>query len=396
MKGFAANDRQLALLLVAVGIMGVMGGLYETTFNNYLDAVFGIGAERRGALEFPREMPGFLVTLVAGSLAGLALNRVGSVAMGLAAAGLVGLALAPGRFGVMAVFMVVYSTGAHLNMPTTDSMTLALATKGRQATRLGQVGAAGIFGGIVGAGFVALATKRGWVSFSGVYLVAAGCAALAGWVVLSMGKVEGHNQPRRKVFVFKKRYGLYYTLCALYGARKQVFMTFGPWVIIKIFAQQAYVIAYLWMAYSILGLFVRPLVGRLIDKWGEKRMLVAEGMILAVVCVTYAVAGKSPSSKGALFAVMAVYVVDQMTFAVTMARTTYLSKIVERPEDLPAGLASGVSIDHMVSMTLPILGGIVWAKRGFEWVFLGAAVVALASSAVSMTIRTPPRTQASA
>ena len=335
------NKKRLKMLLVAVMFFGMVGGLYETTFNNYLADIFDIGTEQRGAIEFPREMPGFLVTLVVGSLAALALNRVGFVAMSLAAVGLVGLAFAPGHYGMMIVFMVIFSTGAHLNMPVQESITLSLAKEGKQATRLGQVGAAAIMGTIVGAGFVALAMGKGWVSFKGTYLIAACCAVAGAAVILTMGRVERHNQARRKVFVFKRRYSLYYGLCALYGVRKQVFMTFGPWVLIRIFDQRAQMIAVLWVAYSVVGIFLRPFVGRLIDKWGERRLLVSEGLILAVVCVTYAVAGTMPELKTALYAVMGAYVVDQMCFAVTMARTTYLAKILERPEDISGGLFGG-------------------------------------------------------
>jgi predicted MFS family arabinose efflux permease len=394
MSDSSGGRRKLLLMVLAVACFGAVGGLYETTFNNYLKEVYDISAQARSRLEFPREMPGFLVTVVAGSLVSLALNRVGYVAMALAAVGLVGMAFAPERFAVMAVFMVIYSTGVHLNMPTTDSLTLALSSKGRQATRLGQMGAAGIVGTIVGAGFVALAMRAGLVSFKGVYLVAACVALGAAAILASMGRVERKGQPRRKVFVLKRRYALYYVLCALYGARKQVFMTFGPWVIIKVFNQEAYTIANLWLVYSVLGLGVRPLVGHMIDRWGERFALGLEGTILAAVCVTYAAAGGSPSSTAALYAVMAAYVVDQMCFAISMARTTYLSKIIETPEDLPAGLASGVSIDHLVSMSVPLLGGYVWAVWGFEYVFLGAAVVALAYAATSRLVKVPRHQEA--
>jgi hypothetical protein len=37
----------------------------------------------------------------------------------------------------------------------------------------------------------------------------------------------------------------------------------------------------------------------------------------------------------------------------------------------------GVSIDHLFAMIIPILGGWIWAKAGYEYVFVAAAVVAL-------------------
>jgi predicted MFS family arabinose efflux permease len=377
----------LIKFLAAVALMGVAGGLYETTFNNYLSDVFSIGAGRRGAIEFPREMPGFLVTLTAGAFAAIALNRASAAGMLLYAAGLLGVAAVGGRFSGMMLFLVVWSTGAHLLMPVQESITLSLAREGRQATRLGQVGVAGILGTVAGATGVRLLNPRLGSEFRTVYILAACFAVAASAMVYSMGRVEKEGQARRRVFVFKRRYSVFYVLCALFGARKQIFMTFGPWVIVRIFQQPSGTIATLWIAYSVIGVFMRPLIGHLIDRVGEKKALFVEGMLLTVICVTYSIAGHYEKSPAALWAVMVVYVLDQMSFAISMARTTYLSKIAESREDIPGGLAAGVSIDHAASMTLPLLGGFVWEMYGCHWVFWGAAVVALSSSAVSLLVR---------
>jgi predicted MFS family arabinose efflux permease len=88
---------------------------------------------------------------------------------------------------------------------------------------------------------------------------------------------------------------------------------------------------------------------------------------------------------------MAAYIVDQLAFAIGMARTTYLSKIVEKAEDLSGGLAAGVSIDHAISMTGPYFGTIVWQEYGFQYVFWASGLIALASGAASLFIRLPRR-----
>jgi hypothetical protein len=50
-----------------MALLGVSGGMMETTFNNYVADVFHLGADARGRLEFPRELPGFLTALLPGS-----------------------------------------------------------------------------------------------------------------------------------------------------------------------------------------------------------------------------------------------------------------------------------------------------------------------------------------
>ena len=56
----------LSLLLFSLAslMMGIYSGLYDPSFNNYLAQVHHLGEIARGALEFPRELPGFLVVVV--------------------------------------------------------------------------------------------------------------------------------------------------------------------------------------------------------------------------------------------------------------------------------------------------------------------------------------------
>jgi len=73
----------------------------------------------------------------------------------------------------------------------------------------------------------------------------------------------------------------------------------------------------------------------------------------------------------------ACFVLDQLLFATSMARTMYMNRIALRKDDVTPALSLGVSIDHAVSMTIPFLGGLVWMKLGYPAVFAGAAVIAL-------------------
>jgi MFS family permease len=292
--------RKFTRFLIAAALLGMVSGLFDNTLNNYLSEVVQVTTRQRGMIEFPREMPGFLVTLVAGALVSLSLSRTGAVAIALLAVGLGALSFLPVHLPAALVCLVIWSTGAHLYMPISSSIALSLSSVERRATSLAQVGAVGIFGTILGAAVVAIAMRRQWISFRGVFMLAAVIAAVAAVTVASMGRVEKPGTARRQAFVFKRRYWLYYLLCALYGVRKQVFMTFGLWIIVKNFAQPASSIAVLAIIYSFIGLFTQPFVGRLIDKWGESRVLVCEGIVLAAVCATYALAGGYRDSRAAL------------------------------------------------------------------------------------------------
>ncbi len=83
---------------------------------------------------------------------------------------------------------------------------------------------------------------------------------------------------------------------------------------------------------------------------------------------------------------MICYIIDQLLFAVTMARTTYLNRIADSRDDVAPTLSMGTTLDHGVSMTIPFAGGIIWALFGFHWVFIAAAVIALLNMVASLFI----------
>lgn len=75
--------------------------------------------------------------------------------------------------------------------------------------------------------------------------------------------------------------------------------------------------------------------------------------------------------------------------AVGMARTTYLRKIAQSDADVTPTLSMGISMDHIVSMTIPALGGLVWELFGYQYVFVGAAVIALINLFMANRINVP-------
>jgi predicted MFS family arabinose efflux permease len=54
-------------------------------------------------------------------------------------------------------------------------------------------------------------------------------------------------------------------------------------------------------------------------------------------------------------------------------------------------MAMGVTIDHVVAMSLPVLSGYLWETFGFRWVFLLATAIAVAGFFVCLMIRVPSR-----
>eukprot|EP00825_Cyclidium_porcatum_P013869 TRINITY_DN17357_c0_g1_i2.p4 TRINITY_DN17357_c0_g1~~TRINITY_DN17357_c0_g1_i2.p4 ORF type:complete len:114 (+),score=10.09 TRINITY_DN17357_c0_g1_i2:47-388(+) len=79
---------------------------------------------------------------------------------------------------------------------------------------------------------------------------------------------------------------------------------------------------------------------------------------------------------------------------VNMARDTYLSKIILRKDHLAPTLSLGISINHVVSMSIPALGGLMWIRYGHSSVFLATAGIAILMGLFSALVRTPSSTGA--
>jgi len=372
--------------MAGIVCLGIASGVFEPTFNNYLNDTFDIGADARGFLEFPRELPGFLTALFAGLLFFMSETLIAALCCLAVGAGMVGLALCGANWNLMMALMILWSLGTHLMMPIRSSIGMHLSHKRRKGTRLGQIAGANLAAALIGSGFVVLSLKYLHATYTATFMFGGIAALIGGVVFLFMRLPEAHL--KRPKFVWHPSYWLFYTLALLFGARKQIFITFGPWVLVRVFDQPAYVIAQLWIAAAILGVVIQPLLGRAIDHFGERRVLVIDSLLVLAVCAGYGLSHRIESRQLALWLLYVCYVADHLLFGVNMARTTYLSKIVVKKEHISPTLSLGISINHAVSMSLPAVGGLVWIKFGHPAVFLFAGGVALLMLLFSSFVQT--------
>ena len=344
---------------------------------------------QRTQLELPREFPGFAVVFVSGLLFFFGDVRIGAIANLLGAVGILGIAFFSPGFGPMVMWLTVYSLGQHLFMPLSNSIAMSLGDSGNMGKRLGQVSALNTAVFLACNLGIAYVFKYFKVDYRWTFIVSAVAFLAAALLLFFMTPHKGKRTGKR--FVFRKDYSLYYWLNILFGARKQIFITFGPWVLIKVFNQGVSTFALLGFIIAGSSIFFKPLVGYLIDRVGERFVLALEAGALIFVCLGYAFAKGLLESFGrgelALILVSACFVLDQILAAAGMARATYLRKIAVTSDDVSPTLSMGTSLDHIVSMFIPWLGGYIWTTYGYEYVFIGGACIALINLFVSRKIR---------
>ena len=380
-------DRNMALFLAGTALLGAAGGMMETTFNNYVSDVFNLGAAARGVLEFPRELPGFLTALFAGMLFFLAETRIAGYSAIAIGVGMIGLAFVGPHWSSMLVLLTIWSAGAHLMMPVRSSISMELATSTERGRRLGQISATAIAASVAGCAVVWSAMR--WMHAGyGVIFILGGLSAVAASVFLFAMRLPNAHLQRPK-FVWHRRYWLYYVLALLFGARKQVFITFGPWVLIRIFHQPAWIFAQLWIVAAVLGVFFQPALGRAIDRFGERMVLMLDSVFIILVCLGYGFSHCLANQTVALAVLYVCFVGDNLLFGVNMARDTYLSKILVRKEDLAPTLSLGITINHAVSMSIPAVGGLLWIRFGHSSVFLATAAIGILMGIFSAMVRIP-------
>ena len=125
---------------------------------------------------------------------------------------------------------------------------------------------------------------------------------------------------------------------------------------------------------------------------GERFVLCSEAILLIIICCGcgYAFAQKIFSASVAVIIMCACYIIDNSLNVVEMARSTYVKKICETPDDVTPTLSTGTSLDHIFSMTIPALGGLLWKFTGtYQSVFIAAAIVAIINLGLSLNIRLP-------
>ncbi len=428
------HRRAIYLYMIIIALAAIGNGFSDGVLANYFKDAYAVTAEQRGFIEFPRELPGIIVFIVVSYLASLGDIRTAIVAQFLSIVGLALLGFLTPPYTWMLFLIFVQSMGQHIWYPLQDSIGMSLI---RDEQNAGQT--IGRFKGI-STGFSMLAAllvfagfRLGLFSFTTpvkVTFLLAGGAYILTWIVLTMlarvhhqfqaslpanragqaakqatlagpadpAKVErGLRLMPRLRFVLRREYRYYYILAILFGVQKQIMLVYAPWVLIDLLGKKADTLAMLGMIGSFIGMFFIPQLGRWQDRFGIKKMLYLDAFSFIGVYAAYGLLTAGFTS-GALVKIglpviltYALFIIDRMSMQMGMIRAMYLRAIARDPADIAPTLTIGQSMDHVVSITCAVLGGIVWSKWGAQYVFFAAALLSLANYAVARAVVIAPR-----
>ena len=176
-----------------------------------------------------------------------------------------------------------------------------------------------------------------------------------------------------------------------YGARKQVFLTFGPYVLILFYGATAAMVSLLFAASAIACFFASPVVGKLIDKAGYKIVMVSDTLILVIVCFFYGFAHHIFPKEIAFLVCCINYVLDSVISLASMAANVYVQDLSDNQDEVKATISTGVSINHVITIFIALFGGWIWQVLGIETLFIVSAILGLCNSAYAATIKVPTK-----
>lgn len=377
----SATKRKPEYLLILLGVAATLGfSVWQALLNNFAIEAAAFSGREIGILQSLREVPGFLAFTTVFVLLVLreqtfAILSVAVLGLGVALTGLI-----PNEYGLYFT-TVLMSIGFHYFYTVQQSLTLQWIDKERTPEVMGRISAASSVAALLAFATVWLGMQYFGVGYRVLYLVA-GLAVVVLALVAAFAFPHFPQQvAQRKHLLMRRRYWLYYALTFMSGARRQIFVVFAGFLMVEKFGFSAANIALLFLVNHLINTWAAPRIGRLIARFGERRMLTLEYAGLIGIFTAYAFV---ESAAVAVF----LYIADHLFFAMSIAIRTYFQKISD-PADIASTAGVSFTINHIAAVVIPVLFGLIWLYSP-STVFLCGSVMALVSLGLSRLVPFDP------
>ena len=376
--------RPIALLFVMAMAMPLAFATWSALLNNFVIEVARFDGADIGLLHTVREIPGFLAVLVIAILLVMREQVLAVTSLALLGVATAITAEFPTLAGILTVTMLS-SIGFHYYETVNQSLQLQWIDKAWAPQVLGWILAAGSAATLVAYGSIVLTWEALGLSYGLVYWVSGLLTATIALVCYFVYPQFEAPNPQSRKMVLRRRYWLYYALQFMAGARRQIFVVFAGFMMVERFGWQVHEVTVLFLINLIANMVLAPLIGRMVQVWGERRALIVE--YIGLICVFLAYGGVYWFGWGVVIAA-GLYVLDHLLFAMALALKTYFQKIAS-PEDIAPTAAVAFTINHIAAVFLPVLLGILWLWSPAAVFTLAAAMAGLSLLLALMIPRRP-------
>lgn len=390
MKEIFKEGSKFRAFLLSIAMMSIGYGLYKGVIDNYLAEVVGMGEFDRGISEFFRELPGLALIFILAIFYKFSAEKMYKMGLIVMLVGMVTQAVIP-PYKVLAILaMFLFSYGEHIQLGMKSTLSLEYSKPGAGGRALGCQTSMQQIGNLVGfAAVIALfsiTSMSGAAFYQHMFVVAAVFIGVATLVSFRLTGDSKTDENKRR-FYFRKKFSKYYMLEMFYGARKQVFFTFGPYVLILFYGADARLISLLFAVSAVACFVFSPIVGKIIDRLGYKPVMIGDTLILVIVCFFYGFAHHLFDMHTAMIVCCVNYVLDSVISLASMATSVYVQDLSDNKNEMRATISTGLSVNHLVTVFIALFCGWIWHALGIETLFIVSAVLGLCNSAYAATIK---------
>ena len=365
--------RFLAILSIAATV-GLQA--WRTLFNNFAVEIVHLDGNHIGIIQSVREVPGFLALLVIYIILIVKEHKLSALSVAILGIGVAMTGFFPSYIGLIITTMVM-SFGFHYFETTNQSLTLQYFDKDTSPLVIGKLRSYGAATNVaIGLSIFLLSYI---LSYTSTYALIGTSRSFVGFWGITKNPTRESMPIQNKGMVLKKKYWLYYFLTFMAGARRQIFVAFAVFLLVKKFEFSIQEITLLFVFNNIVNYFLNPLIGKAIVKYGERKVLSVEYFSLILVFTGYAFV----ESK---LIIAILYILDHIFFNFSMGIRTYFQKIGD-PKDIAPSMAVGFTINHIAAVIIPAIGGLMWIID-YRIPFIAGAVMSVISLTFVQFIKT--------
>jgi MFS family permease len=406
-----ARRIRTALIVIALNnlLLNLGYRLWQSIFNNFAVEELGVRADQIGLIQAFREIPGLMGFLVGVLVLVLVEMRIAGLSAVLMGAGIFLTAAARDLTGLIGATLVM-SVGFHFFYTSNASAVLLTVGPDEAPKVLGRLNSLGALAAVLGTLFI-FGTLDAW-GYRTLFRVGGAVMMIGGLALLPFGQqpVRAKRIGRRPPL--RRRYWLYYALQLLMGSRRHIFTTFAVFLLVREYQVTAQIITLLFLINNLIGTYFHQAFGKIVARFGERRVLTVNFVLLTLVFLGYALIPTLdvlerptfqvprvgvggwvlfpglPATPGLLI-LFGLFVADHILFGFSIALQSYFQKIALRPEEITPNISLGQTVNHIAAVIVPVVGGVVWEAVGAHYTFLAGVAIALLSLALTLRMRTP-------
>jgi predicted MFS family arabinose efflux permease len=289
---------------------------------------------------------------------------------------------------VLILGTLLMSIGFHWFYPSSNSLVLMGMAKDEAPKALGRLRSISAFAAVIGTVVV-------WIFIDGIEfgpidipswgyrttLIIIGVVVMLGSLLTLGDRIQKGAQRERRKVIFRRQYWLYYSLTFLMGSRRHIFTTFAIFMLVQVHGISVRETATLFLINNLLNTYAGAQLGKLVARFGERKVLTFNFVGLIGVFLGYAFVPYLP-------VLFTLFVLDNIFFGFNLAIESYFQKIALSPEEITSNVSMAQTINHVSALIVPVLGGILWEQISPSATFLAGVAIAVVSLVLVQFIRT--------